>query len=134
MPPRKEKLSKPQLRDIRREHGIRMKGPLPPGEWPREHKHHFQAVRTIGDLHYDTYENDTAIPSEQRKIYRARVNQLRVRAYDLLDDAGANEPEWRGLEDTIFQIFDQQTVIWCAIPLCICCNGIDVLNKSLLQE
>jgi hypothetical protein len=127
MAPRKETLSDAQLRDIRKEHGIRMRGPVPPKHWPREHKHHFQAVRTIGDLHYETYRDDAAISSKQRKIYRQRAKRLWIKAYDLLEDVAANESTWRVLEAEIFEVFDRD-LIWCASDLQTPCNNIDVPN------
>jgi hypothetical protein len=133
MPPRKETLSPAELRKLRNKHGIRMRGPVPPKEWPPNHKHHFQAVRTIGDLHYETYRDDVAISSKQREIYKLRARKLRNRAHDLLDDVKTNESTWRILETPIFEVFDED-VIWCAIILRIRCTNIDVPNKSLLQK
>jgi hypothetical protein len=118
MPPRKEKLTPAQLHELVRDYGIRMEGPVPPRHWPEQYKHHFQAVRTIEDLRYETYmyTNDSPIPSKQRNEYKSRVRELRNRVYKLLDDVRANEPTWRDLEQPIFQIFERD-ILWYVILL-----------------
>jgi hypothetical protein len=123
MPPKKEKLSKAQYREIAHRHGVRLKGPVPPPEWPEEHIHHFQAIRTIGDLHYETYRDDRLVASKQRKLCSQRARQLRAKVYELLKDVDINEATWRELEGTIFTRFDEN-VIWYAT---LVCNAIKVI-------
>ncbi|KAF2993986.1 hypothetical protein E8E13_001631 [Curvularia kusanoi] len=103
MPPRKEDLSEAALRRKVHDHGIRFKGPVPPEEWPNEHKHHFDVAHTIQFLRYDAYKT-----SFKRKTdYQKRVRSLRRQVQELLDDVNANEPSWRQLERDIFKRLDQ---------------------------
>ncbi|KAF2181384.1 hypothetical protein K469DRAFT_692222 [Zopfia rhizophila CBS 207.26] len=111
MPPRKEKLPKEDFRQLIRNYGIRFEGPVPPKVWPSQHKHHFQAIRKIDTIQYDDYKVNQLIPKERREDFRNRVNYLREKAYNLLDDVKANEATWRELELSILKRFDER-VIW----------------------
>ena len=111
MPPKKEKLSKEELRQLIRKHGIRLEGPVPPKDWPKEHEHHFRTIRHIESIRYDDYKINHQIPKERRVDFQERANNLREKAYDLLDDEKVNESTWRDLEVTILKRFDE-SVIW----------------------
>ena len=113
MPPRKQKLSKRELRELIRKHGIRFEGPIPQKDWPWRYAHHFQAIRKISRVWYDDYKVDHCIPRERRKAFKNRINHLRKWAYRLLDDVNTNESEWRDFEPYILQRFDER-VIWYA--------------------
>ncbi|KAH7385875.1 hypothetical protein BKA66DRAFT_548583 [Pyrenochaeta sp. MPI-SDFR-AT-0127] len=105
MPPRKDKLSKVEFRELIRNHGIRFEGPLPPKNWPDEYQNHFHAIRYIGHIQYEDYMVDHRVPKGQRRIFKERINYLRKRSYELLDDAKANEATWRELEQPILKRF-----------------------------
>lgn len=110
MPPRKEKLPKLEFRQLIRNYGIRFEGPVPPREWPDQHKHHFQVIREISTIRYDDYKVNERIPKERRKDFQKRVNYLREKAYNLLDDVKANEATWRELELSILKRFDERVI------------------------
>lgn len=111
MPPRKEKLSKEEFRQLIHDKGIRFEGPVPPKEWPNQHKHLFQAIRKIDAIRYDDYKVDSRIPKERRKDFQKRIRYLREKAYFFLDDVKANEATWRELELSILKRFDER-IIW----------------------
>jgi hypothetical protein len=111
MPPKKEKLSKVQLRELRLKKGIRLEGPIPSRLWPDEHKHHFQAIRSIEEIRYEKYQVTRDIPKDRRHDFKERVKYLRERAYSLLEDINTNESTWRELETFVFKRFDEY-VIW----------------------
>jgi hypothetical protein len=115
MPPKKEKLSREEFRQLSRDYGIRFKGPVATEQWPDRHKHHFQAIRRIDAIRYDDYKANPRIPKERREDFRKRVSHLRERAYNLLDDVKTNEATWRELEPSILKRFDER-VIWWAVP------------------
>ncbi|KAF1849717.1 uncharacterized protein K460DRAFT_399830 [Cucurbitaria berberidis CBS 394.84] len=110
MPPRKEPLPKLDLRQLIRDHGIRLEGPVPPKKWPPEHKHHFRVIRRIEAIRYEDYKVDQTIPKEQRADFKTRVNYLREKVYNLLDNGKANESTWRELEVTILKRFDDSVI------------------------
>jgi hypothetical protein len=111
MPPKTAKLSGIKLREFSHENGICVRGYVLPTQWPTAHKHHFQAIRTIGDLHYDIYKEDERIPDQQRKHCTNRAQHLRDQVADLLDEIRSNEATWRELEKTVFERF-ASNVLW----------------------
>lgn len=117
MPPKKVKPSKERLRELIREHNIRLEGPVPPKNWPPPYRHHFQAVRDIAAIRYDDYKANDSIEKEQRAEYRKRANILREKAYSLLQDVKINESTWRlAIEHHVMGRFDDH-VIWYPLPL-----------------
>jgi hypothetical protein len=123
MPPRREKLSKVEFRQLIRKKRIRFEGPVPPRQWPNEHKHHFEVVRTISDVRYDIYNTSQNIPETHRHDFRERVHYMRKRAYELLDDITTNEPTWRELETLVFKRFDEETLWYVGLTIVSCCTG-----------
>jgi hypothetical protein len=111
MPPKRGKLSGIKLRELSHENGIRLRGHVLPTQWPTAHKHHFLAIRRIGDLHYDLYKEDELVSSQQRKYCTDVAQYLRDKVAVLLNDIGTNESTWRQLEEPIFKRFDGK-VIW----------------------
>ena len=110
MPPKKDQFSKKDLRRIASDHGIRFKGPVPPSEWPQEHKHNFDVVRAIQFLSYEDYMEDGHVGKTRRTIYQRRVRKIRKKVHILLGDDSPNEPSWRDLEIPIFERFDGPTI------------------------
>jgi hypothetical protein len=111
MPPKKDKLSEVGLRELRRKKGIRLEGPVPSSKWPDEHKHHFKAIRAIEDTRYEKYQANRDIPRGRRRDFNERVNYLRKKAYDMLDEIKINESTWRELEPCVFKRFDED-ILW----------------------
>ncbi|KAF2250070.1 hypothetical protein BU26DRAFT_518526 [Trematosphaeria pertusa] len=111
MPPKKEKLSKEQVRDLLRNYGIRFEGPVPPRDWPSEHERHFHAIRDISYIRYDDYKHNRNVERERRRLYKQRANKLRQKASDLLEDLSINEATWRAaLEQVVSEPFEQDVV------------------------
>lgn len=106
MPPKKDKSSKVDYRELVRKYGIRFKGPELRKNWPEEHRNHFSAIYDIGIMRYEHYVANEKVPKRQIRTVRERVNCLRKRSYELLDDASANEPTWRELEQLILKRFE----------------------------
>jgi hypothetical protein len=111
MPPIKDKLSQADLRRKVSDYGIRFEGPVPPTQWPDEHKYNFGVIRTLQFLQYEDYKQDDQISSHRRREYQKRVRNIRIKVGHLLDDLNPNEDSWRALEDPIFEKFDRP-VIW----------------------
>jgi hypothetical protein len=111
MPPRKDKLSKGDFRELVRQKGIRFEGPAPPREWPPEYASHFNIIRCIETTRYDNYRANLEITRQHRDALRERVQYLRKKAYAFLDDATVNEATWRELEQHVLKRFDEH-VIW----------------------
>jgi hypothetical protein len=110
MPPKKDQLSPVDLRQKAYDHGIRFHGPVPPSEWPDEHKHNFNVIRALQFLRYEEYRENQRIPSSRKVDYQRRVRDLRVKVRDLLNDVNPSESSWRELESPIFGKFDKPTI------------------------
>jgi hypothetical protein len=123
MPPRREKLSDVEYHQLRRNKGIRFEGPVPRWQWPNEHKHHFEVVRTIADVRYDTYTVNQNVPDARRHDFKERVKYLRERAYQLLDDVKTNEATWRELEIPVFKRFDDHILWYVRLIVVSCYTG-----------
>lgn len=114
MATRKEKLSKIRLREKAQELGIRLHGFVTPNNWPKQHKHHFRAIRKIEDLRYEIYKKDHRIDLSQRHLCIERAREIRSKTYTWLEDVNINEDTWRSLESIIFSRFEGK-VLWSAI-------------------
>lgn len=126
MPPKKEKLSKEQVRDLLRNYGIRFEGPVPPRDWPSEHERHFHAIRDISYIRYDDYKHNRNVERERRRLYKQRANKLRQKASDLLEDLSINEATWRAaLEQVVSEPFEQDVVWLVSHCTAIDCNYAD---------
>jgi hypothetical protein len=111
MPPRKQQLSRREVRALIRGHGIRFEGPVPQKRWPQTYAHHFHTIRQISRIWYDDYKCDRNIPKARRRDFKKRANRLREFAYHLLDDVNINESTWREFEPLILQRFFEP-IIW----------------------
>jgi hypothetical protein len=111
MPPKKQQLSRAEFQSLIQDHGIRIKGPVPPKEWPDQYKHHFLAIRQINTIRYDDYKSDRRISKRRTSYFKEQIAMLRERAYHFLDDANTNEATWRELEQPILERFNKR-VIW----------------------
>ncbi|KAH7378748.1 hypothetical protein BKA66DRAFT_550538 [Pyrenochaeta sp. MPI-SDFR-AT-0127] len=131
MPPRKDKSSKEEIRQLCIDYGIQFRGPVPSRDWPKEQKHHFQAIRDIELTRYESYIVDQQVPKARREEFRKRVSHIRRKVYGLLDDEKPNESTWRDLETTILERLDR-------LVICENCNHeawisdfeADFLNKE----
>jgi hypothetical protein len=114
MPPTKDRFSQADLRRKVSDYRIRFEGPVPPTQWPEEHKYNFRVIRALQFLQYEEYKEDHQIHPDRRREYRKRVGNIRTKVGRLLDDLNPNEDSWRALEGPIFEKFDRP-VIWYVI-------------------
>lgn len=111
MRPRKVRPVKNKYAEICREKGIRLRGSVRRDNWPREHRHHFQAIYSIGSTQFEQYIGNQEIPQERRTTVENDVVSLTQKVNDLLNDIQTNEATWRRLERDILHKFDD-FVLW----------------------
>jgi hypothetical protein len=111
MAPRKEKGPKERLRDLIDEYDINFEGPVLEKNWPEQYRHHFRIIRQIWATRYEEYTQRRDIDPRKMIKQRARVRDLRNKAYSLRKNIRINEATWREVEKLVFKRFDEE-IIW----------------------
>lgn len=112
MPPKKDKLTKEELRKLVEQYNIVLEGPAPPKAWPIRFNNHFQTIRDISAIKYDDYVRRQDLSWRIMRKQKERVRDLRTKAGRLRRENKVNEDTWRdAIEKPIMERF-QQNVIW----------------------
>jgi hypothetical protein len=106
--------SRLDLQTLIKRYRINFEPPLSSNEWPLMHKVHFESIRKVGDLKFDTFSASIDIRSSEqpwRESTKRRAEFLAARAARL-SKQGRNEEGWRlGLENVVLRRFSVE-VAW----------------------